>query len=162
MNPTRVSSPLRLAISLVLLSSVCLSAQATESGVDNIGPGTDGFFMLPLDVNNLADNMVAFNLYYNFYKARKLNISSLGGKVPGVEITSEAVIPRLDYLTPLRLAGGRLGFYAAQPGSSSACRPTAWRMIAKAWATPPWHQSFVGHGEKPDFGCGSGDHPSYR
>lgn len=115
MNPTRVSSPLRLAISLVLLSSVCLSAQATESGVDNIGPGTDGFFMLPLDVNSLADNMVAFNLYYNFYKARKLNISSLGGKVPGVEITSEAVIPRLDYLTPLRLAGGRLGFYAAQP-----------------------------------------------
>lgn len=115
MNPSRVSSPLRLAISLVLLSSVCLSAQATESGVDNIGPGTDGFFMLPLDVNSLPDNMVAFNLYYNFYKARKLDISSLGGKVPGVEITSEAVIPRLDYLTPLRIAGGRLGFYAAQP-----------------------------------------------
>ncbi len=115
MNLNPVFSPLRLAASVALLASVCATAQATESGVDNIGPGTDGFFMLPLDVNSLPDNMVAFNLYYNYYKARELNISSLGGKVPGVEIKSEAVIPRLDYLSPLRIAGGRLGFYIAQP-----------------------------------------------
>ncbi|SEM52648.1 Uncharacterized conserved protein [Pseudomonas sp. ok272] len=115
MNPTRAFSPLRLATSVALLSCVGLSAHATESGVDNIGPGTDGFFILPLDSDNLPDNMVAFNLYYNYYKATKLDISSLGGKVPGVEIKSEAVIPRLDYLSPLRVAGGRLGFYIAQP-----------------------------------------------
>lgn len=104
-----------LAATLCIASCLSLPALATENGVDNIGPGTDGFFVLPLDVNNLPDNMFAFNLYYNHYEATKLDISSLGGKVPGVKITSDAIIPRLDYLGPLRVFGGRLGGYVAQP-----------------------------------------------
>ncbi|WP_152223606.1 transporter [Pseudomonas sp. SCB32] len=106
---------LPLAAALLAAASLSLPALATENGVDNIGPGTDGFFVLPLDVNNLPDNMFAFNLYYNHYEATKLDISSLGGKVPGVKITSDAIIPRLDYLSPLRVFGGRLGGYVAQP-----------------------------------------------
>jgi len=113
MKPIR--STFALQLTLGLACSYALSALATENGVDNIGPGTDGFFVLPLEVDSLPDNMFAFNLYYNHYKARKFNISSLGGEVPGVEIESTAVIPRIDYLSPLRVAGGRLGIYVAQP-----------------------------------------------
>lgn len=113
MNPIRTTSALQLTLGLTY--GCALPALATEAGVDNIGPGTDGFFMLPLEVDSLPDNMVAFNIYYNHYKARKLNISSLGGEVPNTEIESTAVIPRIDYLSPLRVAGGRLGFYIAQP-----------------------------------------------
>ncbi|MEK1910990.1 MAG: transporter [Pseudomonas chlororaphis] len=115
MNSTRPPLPRRLAASLACLAALPALAPASESGVDNIGPGTDGFFILPLDVNGLPDHMFAFNLYYNHYEARKLNISSLGGKVPDVRIVSDAIIPRLDYLSPLRLFGGRLGGYVAQP-----------------------------------------------
>ncbi|MCI0995208.1 transporter, partial [Pseudomonas corrugata] len=113
MNPIRTTFALQMTLGLAC--SCALPALATENGVDNIGPGTDGFFVLPLEVDSLPDNMVAFNLYYNHYKARTFNISSLGGKVPGVEIESTAVIPRIDYLSPLRFAGGRLGIYVAQP-----------------------------------------------
>ncbi|MBT0627529.1 transporter [Pseudomonas fluorescens] len=111
MNPTRALHPLQVA----LLSLLSLPALATEGGVDNIGPGTDGFYILPLDVNNLPDHMFAFNLYYNHYEARTLDISSLGGKVSEVRIKSDAIIPRLDYLSPVRVFGGRLGGYIAQP-----------------------------------------------
>ncbi|MFJ2709793.1 transporter [Pseudomonas sp. NPDC087346] len=114
MNPNRATFPLRLALTMMGCAA-SLPALATEAGVDNIGPGTDGFFMLPLDVNSLPENMVAFNLYYNHYKSTKLNISSLGGKVPNVDIESTAVIPRLDYLSPVRVFGGRLAGYIAQP-----------------------------------------------
>lgn len=86
MNLIRMNVSLRMAVGLAGVCAIQLPALATEAGVDNIGPGTDGFFMLPLDVNSLPDNMLAFNLYYNHYKATKLNISSLGGKVPNVEI----------------------------------------------------------------------------
>jgi len=113
MNPIRTTFALQMTLGLAC--SCALPALATENGVDNIGTGTDGFFVLPLEVDSLPDNMVAFNLYYNHYKARTFNISSLGGKVPGVEIESTAVIPRIDYLSPLRFAGGRLGIYVAQP-----------------------------------------------
>jgi len=113
MNPIRTTFALQMTLGLAC--SYALPALATENGVDNIGPGTDGFFVLPLEVDSLPDNMVAFNLYYNHYKARTFNISSLGGKVPRVEIESTAVIPRIDYLSPLRFAGGRLGIYVAQP-----------------------------------------------
>ncbi|WP_408981212.1 transporter [Pseudomonas sp. B21-028] len=113
MNPIRTTFALQMTLGLAC--GCALPALATENGVDNIGPGTDGFFVLPLEVDSLPDNMVAFNLYYNHYKARTFNISSLGGKVPGVEIESTAVIPRIDYLSPLRFAGGRLGIYVAQP-----------------------------------------------
>jgi len=113
MNPIRTRFTLQLTLSLACANA--LPALATESGVDNIGTGTDGFYVLPLEVDSLPDHMVAFNLYYNHYKARKFNISSLGGEVPGVEIESTAVIPRIDYLSPLRVAGGRLGIYVAQP-----------------------------------------------
>lgn len=115
MNLIRMNVSLRLAVGLAGVCAIQLPALATEAGVDNIGPGTDGFFMLPLDVNSLPDNMLAFNLYYNHYKATKLNISSLGGKVPNVEIESTAVIPRIDYLSPVRVFGGRLAGYIAQP-----------------------------------------------
>ncbi|RMM48988.1 SphA family protein [Pseudomonas corrugata] len=113
MNPIRMTFALQMTLALACCSA--LPALATENGVDNIGPGTDGFLVLPLEVDSLPDNMVAFNLYYNHYKARTFDISSLGGKVPGVEIESTAVIPRIDYLSPLRFAGGRLGIYVAQP-----------------------------------------------
>ncbi len=72
-------------------------------------------FRIALEVDSLPDHMVAFNLYYNHYKARKFNISSLGGELPDVEIESTAVVPRIDYLSPLRVAGGRAGIYIAQP-----------------------------------------------
>lgn len=113
MNPTHPRRPLRLAACVTLAFSCC--THASEGGVDNIGPGTDGFFTLPLDVDNLPDHMFAFNVYYNHYEARKLNISSFGGKVSDVKISSDAIIPRLDYLSPLRIFGGRLGGYIAQP-----------------------------------------------
>jgi hypothetical protein len=113
MKPIRTRFTLQLTLGLACANA--LPALATESGVDNIGTGTDGFYVLPLEVDSLPDHMVAFNLYYNHYKARKFNISSLGGEVPGVEIESTAVIPRIDYLSPLRVAGGRLGIYVAQP-----------------------------------------------
>ncbi|UZD97574.1 transporter [Pseudomonas corrugata] len=113
MNPIRMTFALQMTLGLAC--NCALPVLATENGVDNIGPGTDGFLVLPLEVDSLPDNMVAFNLYYNHYKARTFNISSLGGKVPGVEIESTAVIPRIDYLSPLRFAGGRLGIYVAQP-----------------------------------------------
>ena len=113
MNPIRTRFALQMTLGLACASA--LPAQATETGVDNIGTGTDGFFVLPLDVDNLPDHMFAFNLYYNHYKARKFNISSLGGEVPDVEIESTAVVPRIDYLSPLRVAGGRFGIYVAQP-----------------------------------------------
>ncbi|MDU9031579.1 transporter [Pseudomonas corrugata] len=113
MNPIRMTFALQMTLGLAC--SCALPVLATENGVDNIGPGTDGFLVLPLEVDSLPDNMVAFNLYYNHYKARTFDISSLGGKVPGVEIESTAVIPRIDYLSPLRFAGGRLGIYVAQP-----------------------------------------------
>lgn len=114
MSPNRATFPLRLALTL-LGCTASLPALATEAGVDNIGPGTDGFFMLPMEVDSLPQNMVAFNLYYNHYKSTRLNISSLGGKVPNVEIESTAVIPRIDYLSPVRVFGGRLAGYIAQP-----------------------------------------------
>ncbi|MBB4819771.1 hypothetical protein HNP29_003162 [Pseudomonas alcaligenes] len=115
MKPIRVPRLSVLAASLAMATSLSSPAQATENGVDNIGPGTDGFFVLPLDVNNLPDHMFAFNLYYNHYEPKKPDISSLGGKVPDVKITSDALIPRLDYLSPLRVFGGRVGGYVAQP-----------------------------------------------
>lgn len=114
MHPNHAALPLRLAL-ILLGCTATLPALATEAGIDNIGTGTDGFFMLPMEVDSLPENMVAFNVYYNHYKARKLNISSLGGKVPNVEIESTAVIPRLDYLSPVRIFGGRLAGYIAQP-----------------------------------------------
>ena len=80
MNPIRTRFTLQLTLSLACANA--LPALATESGVDNIGTGTDGFYVLPLEVDSLPDHMVAFNLYYNHYKARKFNISSLGGEVP--------------------------------------------------------------------------------
>lgn len=113
MNPIRTTFALQTTLGLAC--ACALPALATETGVDNIGPGTDGFFVLPLESDSLPDNMFAFNLYYNHYKARKFNISSLGGEVPDVEIESTAVVPRLDYLSPLRVAGGRFGIYIAQP-----------------------------------------------
>ena len=82
MSQNRAASFLPLAL-FIAGCPLTLPALATEAGVDNIGTGTDGFFMLPLEVDSLPQNMVAFNLYYNHYKARKLNISSFGGKVPG-------------------------------------------------------------------------------
>lgn len=91
MNPIRPHRPLRLAACVTLAVSCC--THASEGGVDNIGPGTDGFFTLPLDVDNLPDHMFAFNVYYNHYEARKLNISSFGGKVSDVKISSDAIIP---------------------------------------------------------------------
>ena len=137
MNPIRVPQLPSLAASLVVATSLALPAQATENGVDNIGPGTDGFFVLPLDVNSLPDHMFAFNLYYNHYESKQLDISSLGGKVPEVKITSDAIIPRLDYLSPLRLLGGRVGGYVAQPTCASRWRCSAKRAAAKPRATPP-------------------------
>lgn len=113
MNPIRTRFNLQLILGLACANA--LPVLATETGVDNIGTGTDGFYVLPLEVDSLPDHMVAFNLYYNHYKSRKLNISSLGGEVPDVEIESTAVIPRIDYLSPLRVAGGRLGIYVARP-----------------------------------------------
>ncbi|AZE48409.1 lipoprotein [Pseudomonas chlororaphis] len=61
MNSTRTPLPRRLAASLACLAALPALAPASESGVDNIGPGTDGFFILPLDVNGLPDHMFAFN-----------------------------------------------------------------------------------------------------
>ncbi|WP_044872759.1 transporter [Pseudomonas sp. LFM046] len=113
MTSTLAHTPLRVATCLIL--AVSASAYATENGVDNIAPGTDGFFTLPLDVNNLPDHLFAFVVYYNHYKARKLNISSQGGEVPGAEITSDSITARLDYVSPLRVFGGRLGGYVAVP-----------------------------------------------
>lgn len=45
MNPIRPHRPLRLAACVTLAVSCC--THASEGGVDNIGPGTDGFFTLP-------------------------------------------------------------------------------------------------------------------
>lgn len=115
MKSIRTPHSLQLFSSIAFASLVSLPAHATEGGVDNIGPGTDGVMILPLDVNSLPDNMFAFNLYYNHYEAKKLNISSLGGKVADVKVSSDAVVPRLDYLSPIRILGGRLGGYIAQP-----------------------------------------------
>lgn len=61
MHPTRTHLSRRLAASLACLAALPALAPATESGVDNIGAGTDGFFILPLDVNALPDHMFAFN-----------------------------------------------------------------------------------------------------
>lgn len=144
MNSTRTHRSRRLAASLACIAALPALAPATESGVDNIGTGTDGFFILPLDINGLPDHMFAFNLYYNHYEARKLNISSLGGKVPDVRIVSDAIIPRLDYLSPLRLFGGRLGGYVAQPYLRQQVESSASRTSAKAWATPPSRRSSCG------------------
>ncbi|BDB20813.1 hypothetical protein cym2001_41780 [Pseudomonas sp. CYM-20-01] len=115
MKPIRTFQPLHLVSSIAFASLVSLTAHATEGGVDNISPGTDGVMMLPLDVNNLPDNMFASNIYYNHYEAKKLNMSSLGGKVSEVKISSDTFVPRLDYLSPFWVLGGRLGGYVARP-----------------------------------------------
>ena len=131
MSPNRAPSFLPLAL-FMAGCALTLPALATEAGVDNIGTGTDGFFMLPLEVDSLPENMVAFNLYYNHYKARKLNISSFGGKVPNVEIESTAVIPRLDYLSPVRVLGGRLAGYIAEEKLAIAKQHLWPKQLAKA------------------------------
>ncbi|NMY70842.1 transporter [Pseudomonas sp. WS 5414] len=115
MHPTRLTRSLPLHLGVALAACASLNALASESGVDNIGPGTDGFYVLPLSPDQLPEHMFAFNLYYNHYQAKKLDISAFGGKVQEVKITSDAIIPRLDYLSPLRVFGGRLGGYVAQP-----------------------------------------------
>ncbi len=66
MHPTRLTRSLHLGVALAACAS--LNAQATESGVDNIGPGTDGFYVLPLSPDQLPEHMFAFNLYYNHYQ----------------------------------------------------------------------------------------------
>jgi hypothetical protein len=153
--------PLRLALTL-LGCTACLPALATEAGVDNIGPGTDGFFMLPLEVDSLPENMVAFNLYYNHYKSTKLNISSLGGKVPNVDIESTAVIPRIDYLSPVRVFGGRLAGYIAQPWLKQEVSVFGLSDPRRHGRHHDCTDHPVGHGQEPDPRRRPGNHRAHR
>lgn len=105
MNNKKVWVPLALSAALALPACV----QATENGVDNIGPGADGFFVAPLDVDSLPDNLFAVDVYYNHYHSTHF------GDLPGFKVTSSTTVPRIDYLSGLRLFGGRVGAYANLP-----------------------------------------------
>ncbi|WP_410209529.1 transporter [Aquirhabdus sp.] len=98
--------------------AVCFnhSALATETGVDNVGAGSDGMFVAPLDLASLPSNLFVFDLYYNHYSATKFKSAILGGDIPDFKVNSNSIIPRVDYLSGITLpGGGRLGGYLAVP-----------------------------------------------
>lgn len=101
-----------LVVCVIFVVSCCI--YVSEGGVDNIGLGIDGFFILLLDVDNFFDYMFVFNVYYNYYEVRKLNISFFGGKVFDVKISLDVIIFCLDYLSLLWIFGGCLGGYIVQ------------------------------------------------
>lgn len=96
-------------LSILLLSLSASPSFASENGGDNIGAGSDGFFVAPLDVDNLPANLFAFSLYSNRYTSTDF------GTLPGFDANVTAIVPRIDYLSPVKVLGGRLGVYVNLP-----------------------------------------------
>lgn len=94
-------------LSILLLSLSASTSFASENGGDNIGAGSDGFFVAPLDVDNLPANLFAFSLYTNRYTSTDF------GALPGFDANVTAIVPRIDYLSPVKVLGGRLGSHQA-------------------------------------------------
>lgn len=95
-----------------LTLALSAAAFASENGGDNIGAGSDGFFVAPLDVNHLPDHLFVFDVYYNHYSTTQFD----GTPLPAFEkATATVIAPRIDYLSPVRLLGARVGGYVSLP-----------------------------------------------
>lgn len=101
--------PCHLTLTALAAALAAAPALASESGSDNIGPGADGFFVAPLDVDSLPAHLFAFSVYTNRYTADEF------GALPGFDAKVTALVPRIDYLSPVKVLGGRLGVYVNLP-----------------------------------------------
>ena len=81
-------------------------ATATESGSDNIGKGSEGFF-----AGMLPEPGWYGVLYANYYHATRVNDGRGNSAVPGFRLSAEVMAGRIFYMSDARFAGGRLGFF---------------------------------------------------
>jgi hypothetical protein len=99
----------KLVAGFALLATIALPqvSTATETGGDNIGQGSEGFF-----AGMLPDPGWYGVLYANYYNANRFNDSHGNSSIPGFNFSAEVLAARLFYMSNLRLAGGRLGAFA--------------------------------------------------
>ncbi|CAN7287654.1 transporter [Trinickia sp. LjRoot230] len=96
----------RAAFAVSLLACVTGNAFATEGGGDTIGAGAEGFLAGALPPPGFYGV-----LYYNYYHASRFNDSHGSSAVPGFDLNANVVIPRLLYMSNVKVFGGRLGGY---------------------------------------------------
>lgn len=98
-----------LGAGIVLLATIALPqvSTATESGGDNIGQGSEGFF-----AGMLPDPGWYGVLYTNYYHASRFNDGHGNSSIPGFNFSAEVLAGRLFYMSNLKVAGGRLGAFA--------------------------------------------------
>ena len=134
--------PLRLAACVTLAVSCC--THASEGGVDNIGPGTDGFLHPATGRRQPPRPHVRLQRLLQPLRSQEAEHQLLRRQGVRREDQLDAIIPRLDYLSPLRIFGGRLGGYIAQPYLRQRVAAFGLSDERKAWATPPSRRSSSG------------------
>jgi hypothetical protein len=101
---------LNRSVAASLLLAAALGPQlaiATEGGGDNIGKGSEGFF-----AGMLPDPGWYGVFYANYYNVHRVNDGRGHAAVPGFSLSSEVMAGRLFYMSDVKLARGRLGFFA--------------------------------------------------
>lgn len=90
------------------VSLPCGAARASEGGSDTIGKGSEGFFAGALPERPGLYAVV----YFNDYQADRFKDGEGRRSAPQFDLKARVAVGRLFYLTPLKLAGGKLGFFA--------------------------------------------------
>lgn len=90
---------------LMLLSGMATHVCATENGSDSFALGAEG-----IAAGALPPPGVYLLNYYQNYHANEFKDGP-----DNFHVDVNAFIPRLVWMTPKQIAGGQLGFYAAQP-----------------------------------------------
>lgn len=103
------TSNYRLIMGLAALAAANL-AQATEHGSDTYPLGAEGVM-----TGALPPTGVYLLTYYENYHASRFNDKNGKSLIPGFGLNVDAIVPRIVWMTDQKIAGGQLGFSAAQP-----------------------------------------------
>jgi hypothetical protein len=108
MTTRRIAAPALTIWAALVVATLASPARASESGSDTIGKGSEGFFAGALP----PDSGLYGVLYFNDYEADRFNDDHGNASVPGFDLSARVAAALLFYMSDIKVAGGRLGFFA--------------------------------------------------
>ncbi len=120
MTTARLTITVAAGVVAMLLSA---PASASEGGSDTIGKGSEGFIAGALP----PDPGIYGVLYLNRYEADRFNDEHGNSSVPGFDLEAKVAAARLFYMSDIKIAHGRLGFFVIGSAASLRLRSSAGR-----------------------------------